>query len=58
VAEKEMHRTFNCGIGMAVIVAATDAERAMQLLRDAGETVWQIGTVEARSEGQPQTVVQ
>lgn len=58
VAEKEMHRTFNCGIGMAVIVAAADAERAMQLLRDAGETVWQIGSVEARAEGQPQTVVQ
>jgi len=58
VAEKEMHRTFNCGIGMAVIVAATDAERAMQLLRDAGETVWQIGSVEKRAEGQPQTVVQ
>ncbi len=58
VAEKEMHRTFNCGIGMAVIVAAADAKRAMQLLRDAGETVWQIGSVEKRSEGQPQTVVQ
>ena len=58
VAEKEMHRTFNCGIGMAVIVAAADAERAMQLLRDAGETVWQIGSVETRAEGQPQTVVQ
>ena len=58
VAEKEMHRTFNCGIGMAVIVAAADAERAMQLLRDAGETVWQIGNVEKRAEGQPQTVVQ
>jgi len=58
VAEKEMHRTFNCGIGMAVIVAAADAERAMQLLRDAGETVWQIGSVENRAEGQPQTVVQ
>ena len=58
VAEKEMHRTFNCGIGMAVIVAAADAGRAMQLLRDAGETVWQIGSVEKRTEGQPQTVVQ
>jgi len=58
VAEKEMHRTFNCGIGMAVIVAAADAERAMQLLRDAGETAWQIGSVEKRAEGQPQTVVQ
>jgi phosphoribosylformylglycinamidine cyclo-ligase len=58
VAEKEMHRTFNCGIGMAVIVAAADAKRAMQLLRDAGETVWQIGSVENRAEGQPQTVVE
>jgi len=58
VAEKEMHRTFNCGIGMAVIVADADAERAMQLLRDAGETAWQIGSVEKRAEGQPQTVVQ
>ncbi len=58
VAEKEMHRTFNCGIGMAVIVAAADAERAMQLLRESGETVWQIGSIENRAEGQPQTVVQ
>jgi phosphoribosylformylglycinamidine cyclo-ligase len=58
VAEKEMHRTFNCGIGMAVIVAAEHADQAMQLLRDAGETVWRLGSVEARAEGQPQTVVQ
>jgi phosphoribosylformylglycinamidine cyclo-ligase len=58
VAEKEMHRTFNCGIGMAVIVAAADAERAMHLLRESGETVWQIGSIENRAEGQPQTVVQ
>jgi len=58
VAEKEMHRTFNCGIGMAVIVAREHADQAMQLLRDAGETVWQIGSVEARAEGQAQTLVQ
>ncbi|MGE5027988.1 MAG: phosphoribosylformylglycinamidine cyclo-ligase [Betaproteobacteria bacterium] len=57
VAEKEMHRTFNCGIGMAVIVAAEHAEQAMQLLREAGETVWRIGKVEARADGQPKTVV-
>ncbi len=58
VAEKEMHRTFNCGIGMAVIVAREHADQAMQLLRDAGETVWQIGRVEARAEGQAHTLVQ
>ncbi|MHB9118342.1 MAG: phosphoribosylformylglycinamidine cyclo-ligase [Burkholderiales bacterium] len=58
VAEKEMHRTFNCGIGMAVIVAAEHAEAAMAHLQASGETVWRIGTVEPRAEGQAQTVVE
>ncbi len=58
VAENEMHRTFNCGIGMVAIVAREHADQAMQLLRDAGETVWQIGSIEARAEGQAQTLVQ
>ncbi|MBI4985107.1 MAG: phosphoribosylformylglycinamidine cyclo-ligase, partial [Rhodocyclales bacterium] len=57
VADAEMHRVFNCGIGMAVVVAAADAERAMALLRAAGETVFRIGRIEARQAGQAQTVV-
>lgn len=57
VAAAEMHRVFNCGIGMVVIVAAADAARATQLLTEAGETVFAIGRIEARAEGQPQTVV-
>jgi len=43
VATSEMARTFNCGIGMAVIVAADDAERVAAALRRAGETVHRIG---------------
>ena len=39
VADDEMHRVFNCGIGMAVVVANEDAEKAVALLREAGETV-------------------
>ena len=58
VVPTEMHRTFNCGIGMAVVVAAERAEEAMQLLRAAGETVWQIGKIAKRAEGQAQTVVE
>jgi len=58
VAEQEMHRTFNCGIGMAVIVAAEHAEEAMRQLTASGETVWRIGSVQARAEGQAQTVVE
>jgi phosphoribosylformylglycinamidine cyclo-ligase len=46
VAEDEMHRVFNCGIGMVVVVAAADARRAAETLRASGETVYEIGAVD------------
>ncbi len=46
VAEEEMHRVFNCGIGMVLVVAPQDAARAAEALRAAGETVYPIGSVE------------
>lgn len=46
IADTEMYRTFNCGIGMVVCVAAADVEKAMTILREQGETVWQIGEVQ------------
>jgi phosphoribosylformylglycinamidine cyclo-ligase len=46
VAESEMLRTFNCGIGMVVCVAADDAHRARRILADAGEQVFTIGSIE------------
>jgi len=57
VADSEMHRVFNCGIGMVLIVAASQADEARRLLSDAGETVWQIGAIRARAEGEAQTIV-
>lgn len=54
VSDSEMLRTFNCGIGMVAVVAAAQADDVMQALRDAGETVQPIGTIEA-SQGQPIT---
>ncbi|MCX7168145.1 MAG: phosphoribosylformylglycinamidine cyclo-ligase [Rhodocyclales bacterium] len=57
VADAEMHRVFNCGIGMVVIAAEADAGVAMQLLAAAGEQVYHIGRIEARGQGQAQTVV-
>ena len=57
VVDAEMHRVFNCGVGMVVIVSAADAQRAMEHLSAAGETVYRIGTIAKREAGQAQTVV-
>jgi phosphoribosylformylglycinamidine cyclo-ligase len=57
VAESEMHRVFNCGVGMVVVVDKNDAPAAMDLLTRQGETVWAIGTIEKQATGQVQTVV-
>ena len=57
VAEDEMHRVFNCGIGMVVVVAAKDAKRAASALRAAGETVYEIGAVEKGALAEPDCVV-
>ena len=57
IAEEEMHRVFNCGIGMVVIVANADAAAAAGHLRAAGETVYQIGVIEGFSGDSPQALV-
>jgi len=48
VEEEEMLRTFNCGIGMVVVVKAADADKTIQHLNQQGETAFQIGSVVER----------
>ena len=57
VVDAEMHRVFNCGIGMVVVVARTYEAQALQLLRAAGETAWSIGRISRRGPDQLQTIV-
>lgn len=51
VADLEMLRTFNCGVGMVVCVAAEDEEHTCQLLARAGERAWLMGRIEAAKNG-------
>ncbi len=51
VAESEMLRTFNCGIGMIAIVAAEAADKVATVLAREGETVVRLGDVVPASEG-------
>jgi phosphoribosylformylglycinamidine cyclo-ligase len=57
MVDAEMFRTFNCGIGMAVIVAAADEARAKELLTLEGEQVWRIGAVRNRHANEARTVI-
>lgn len=51
VAEAEMLRTFNCGIGMVVVVAKDGADEAVAALRETGETPIAIGEIAATGDG-------
>jgi phosphoribosylformylglycinamidine cyclo-ligase len=58
VAEQEMYRTFNCGIGMVACVAAADVEYTLAVLADQGETASVIGHIQAGDSAEPQVIVQ
>jgi phosphoribosylformylglycinamidine cyclo-ligase len=53
----EMHRTFNCGIGMVIVVPQNQAQQATELLRDCGETVTTIGHIEHSDEANPGVIL-
>jgi phosphoribosylformylglycinamidine cyclo-ligase len=55
IAESEMRRTFNCGIGMVVCVAPEDQDRALAMLQSAGEEAWVLGEIVAAT-GAPRVV--
>lgn len=57
VADEEMHRVFNCGIGMVVVVPAAQADAVAQTLLSQGETVSVLGEIVEQGKDAPQTIV-
>ena len=56
-AKRTMREGVLGGIGMTVIVSKENADAAMAQLQAAGETVYRIGEIRARAEGEHQTIV-
>ena len=57
VETQEMYRTFNCGIGMVVIIAKEDADAVQAFLSEQGETVYRLGVIRERNGDEHQTQV-
>ena len=51
ISEREMFNTFNMGVGMTVVVAPEDAEKAVSVLKENGEDAYILGTVTEGGEG-------
>ena len=50
VSERDMFNTYNMGVGMSIVVAPEDAEKALNILRDYGEDAYIIGEIEESTE--------
>nr|WP_279039673.1 phosphoribosylformylglycinamidine cyclo-ligase [Snodgrassella alvi] len=57
VETQEMYRTFNCGIGMVLVVSAEDADAIQKFLQQQGEIVYQIGRIRSRQGDEHQTQI-
>jgi phosphoribosylformylglycinamidine cyclo-ligase len=56
VAQNEMYRTFNCGIGMTIMVAANDQQAAINCLKEQGLSPIILGNIET-ADGEPHVVI-
>ncbi|MBL4762064.1 MAG: phosphoribosylformylglycinamidine cyclo-ligase [Gammaproteobacteria bacterium] len=50
IATSEMYRTFNCGVGMILMVGPKESQQAIDILNAQGETAWLMGHIEACRE--------
>lgn len=58
VTEHEMYRTFNCGVGMLLVVPASALDAALSLLQTAGEDAWHLGEIQTATAGDERVIIQ
>ena len=52
-----MYRTFNCGVGLMIVVPASEKEKAVEILTAQGENAWVLGHIEDAAEGESQVEI-
>ena len=57
LSETEMLRTFNCGIGLVIVVRARECEKAVALLESQGETVFRLGQIRSGGKGKARVTI-
>jgi len=57
ISRHEMYRTFNCGVGMIVVVPAAELDQALAKLQHAGETAWHLGEIQAAAAGEQLVII-
>lgn len=57
IADRELYRTFNCGVGMVICLPADQVTAATQLLQTHGETVFALGTIESGHDATPSVAI-
>jgi phosphoribosylformylglycinamidine cyclo-ligase len=57
ITEHEMYRTFNCGVGMIIVVPADQVEKSLTLLTEQGEKAWHIGEINTLPSGEEQVII-
>jgi len=56
ITEHEMYRTFNCGVGMIIVVPADKVAQSVEILTAHGENAWHIGAIADMTDGKEQVV--
>jgi phosphoribosylformylglycinamidine cyclo-ligase len=57
ITTHEMYRTFNCGVGMIIVVPAADLAKSIEILSAHGENAWHIGEIADMQAGAEQVVI-